>query len=42
LPEKIRGYDKFGLEHSTSSAKSGKQVSAVETAKEILGQAKDK
>lgn len=36
MPEKVRGYDKFGLEHSTSSAKSGKQVSAEQVAKEIV------
>lgn len=42
MPEKKRGYDKFGLEHSASSAKRGKQVSAEKTAKEILRQAKDK
>lgn len=42
MPEKIRGYDKFGLEHATSAAKNGKPVSAEKTAKEILRQTKDK
>lgn len=42
MPEKIRGFDKFGLEHSVSSARDSKQVSAVKTAEKLLEVRKEK
>ena len=42
MPEKIRGYDKFGLEHSVSKARDGEQESARKTARELLKKPSEK